>query len=57
MCKIYGFKHRLNPTCFKKEGIYIGGFEEMARELSMRFNTDDVPLEGEDEVDTEVPGA
>ena len=52
--KIYGFKQRLNPTCFRKQGIYIGGYDEMVRELSMRFGTDDVALEGEDVVDPEV---
>lgn len=54
VCKIYGFKHRLNPTCFTKEGRLIGGYDEMISELMERFDVDDESLDEEDWVDTEV---
>ena len=54
VCKIYGFKKKLNPTAFTKEGRYIGGYEEMVRELDARFNAKDIALEKRDETSAEV---
>ena len=54
VCKIYGFKRRLNPLAFTKEGKCIGGYQEMLHELDTVFHCNDADLEEEDHVDPSV---
>ena len=54
VCKIYGFKKKLNPTGFTKEGRYIGGYEDILEELHMRFDADDFEVDQADLVHPEV---
>ena len=54
VCKLYGFKHRLNPLAFTNEGHLIGGYQDMVKELEARFQCNKVPLDPEDLVSPEV---
>lgn len=54
VCKLYGFKHRLNPLAFTKEGALVGGYLDMLKELESKFNASKVPLDPSDLVTPEV---
>jgi hypothetical protein len=43
ICKIYGFKERLNPICFTPGGTLIGNHEEFYLMLQKKFGIDELP--------------
>lgn len=46
ICKIYGFKEKLNPICFTPEGILIGCHVRFKAMLQKKFGTDKLDKTG-----------
>lgn len=43
ICKIYGFKEKLNPICFTPEGILIGNAKNFKEMLEKKYSLSELP--------------
>ena len=54
ICKIYGFKEKLNPICFTPEGILVGGTEEFKQMVQAKFDVENLPSDTLQSVNTDL---
>ena len=54
ICKMYGFKDKLDPICFTPQGHLIGGTEQFKQLLQDKLKVEELQLNQKDETNEAV---